>query len=167
MCFKVRYVVWFADASCLECYLQGRLNGIEGKLCDWLLHEHRLPRGFFPLRRGQVYPVEGAAQGETPSCNQEKPSSQSDSTGSPRSQTEFPDIPKPNFPIFPIDIKHVFSFYMMDICTDSRVHVPPQVMIEDRKEGLRYVMSGEVTKGNVEKFLADFKEGKLEPFLKR
>ena len=55
----------------------------------------------------------------------------------------------------------------MDICTDSRVHVPPQVMIEDRKEGLRYVMSGEVTKGNVEKFLADFKEGKLEPFLKR
>merc|ERR1711966_251639 len=27
-------------------------------------------------------------------------------------------------------------------------------------------MSGEVTKDNVEKFLADFKDGKLEPFLK-
>lgn len=41
-------------------------------------------------------------------------------------------------------------------------------MIEDRKEGLRYLMSEkEVTKANVEKFLADFKEGKLEPFLKR
>mmetsp|Transcript_971 Transcript_971/g.2174 ORF Transcript_971/g.2174 Transcript_971/m.2174 type:complete len:556 (-) Transcript_971:200-1867(-) len=42
----------------------------------------------------------------------------------------------------------------------------PKVVIEDRKEGLRYVMDGEVTKDNVAAFMKDFKAGKLEPFLK-
>ena len=43
----------------------------------------------------------------------------------------------------------------------------PVVLIEDRKSNLRYQMdSKKVTEQNVQKFLEDFKNGKLQPFLK-
>jgi len=42
----------------------------------------------------------------------------------------------------------------------------PKVLIEDRKNGLRYLMEGDVTEKSIKKFLADFKDEKLEPFLK-
>lgn len=42
----------------------------------------------------------------------------------------------------------------------------PKVLIEDRKNGLRYLMEGDVTEKSIKKFLADFKVEKLEPFLK-
>ena len=43
----------------------------------------------------------------------------------------------------------------------------PAVLIEDRKSNLRYQMEGKkVTEETVKKFLDDFKQGKLQPFLK-
>jgi protein disulfide-isomerase A1 len=43
----------------------------------------------------------------------------------------------------------------------------PAVLIEDRKSNLRYQMDGKkVTQDVVKKFLDDFKQGKLQPFLK-
>ena len=42
----------------------------------------------------------------------------------------------------------------------------PRVLIEDRKAQLRFLMDGAVSKAAVEKFVADYKAGNLEPFLK-
>lgn len=42
----------------------------------------------------------------------------------------------------------------------------PKVLIEERKSGLRFLMQGDVTEKNIKKFLAEFQENKLEPFLR-
>eukprot|EP00284_Hemiselmis_tepida_P015194 CAMPEP_0174931732 /NCGR_PEP_ID=MMETSP1355-20121228/34703_1 /TAXON_ID=464990 /ORGANISM="Hemiselmis tepida, Strain CCMP443" /LENGTH=555 /DNA_ID=CAMNT_0016178111 /DNA_START=15 /DNA_END=1682 /DNA_ORIENTATION=- len=62
------------------------------------------------------------------------------------------------------DFPEAFSHFGMDKFAASKEL--PKVLIEDRKEGLRYVMKGEVSKEAVAAFLTDFRGGKLEPFLK-
>mmetsp|Transcript_50537 Transcript_50537/g.123243 ORF Transcript_50537/g.123243 Transcript_50537/m.123243 type:complete len:560 (-) Transcript_50537:140-1819(-) len=62
------------------------------------------------------------------------------------------------------DFPEAFAHFGMDkFIADGSL---PRVLIEDRKEGLRYLMDGAITKDNVSKFLADYMAGSLEPFLK-
>ena len=41
-----------------------------------------------------------------------------------------------------------------------------QVLVEEKKSGMRYLLSGDVTEKSVKQFLADFEAGKLEPYLR-
>jgi len=62
------------------------------------------------------------------------------------------------------DFPEAFQHFGLDkFVSDTSL---PKVLIEDRKSGLRYLMEGDVTEKTIKQFLTDYKDEKLDPFLK-
>jgi len=61
------------------------------------------------------------------------------------------------------DFAEAFSHFSMEKFVDSSL---PKVLIEDRKEGLRYLMQESVSQSSLQKFVQGFKAKTIEPYLK-
>ena len=68
------------------------------------------------------------------------------------------------------DFPEAFTHFGMDRFMESKEKKKkselPKVLLEERKSGLRYLMQDAVSDKAIKQFINDYKDGKLEPFLK-